>query len=692
MMLKPLLQSLKQKLRAGRDKGTSQGIKVWPLILGLALSIVLSFGIAFYAWIEKAGILDLDETKLDVIINYEHSDNTLVFDKHGKPIGEFFSDYHVYYPYSKIPKAMIDAVLSIEDRKFFEHGGVDYKGIVRAGFAYVTSGEARQGASTITQQIVRSFLLTPERKISRKMKEALFAIQLERKLSKERILEIYLNALFLGQGSYGVGAAAQRHFGKPLEELQMHEIALIAGLFQSPTRFNPHKHPKSAKKRQLMVLNALRANKVISSAEAKTWAAAPLVYQAPASMNQSIAPFFLDAIQEQTDKLLSGKFKGKGLRIATTLDLALQQELNSVVQKSTDIFQSAALNLVNVRRPKESMIEAASLVMNHRTGEILAMIGGRDFQKSQFNRTLKAKRAPGSCFKPLVYSHALTHGLNWSDVNYITPVVIQNYRPQNFTSEFMTEATYFNAFYRSINTPVVELGAKLGIKNVLDMAYKMGVETDLKPQAGTMLGGSEMTMLDLARIYGTIGNDGVKPDPYLIEKITTREGEVVFERKKAREVRVLSPQVAYMMTAAMQAVFRFGTAAKFPEFAPYAGGKTGTTNDAKDNWFCGITHELTTLVWVGTDENHAFTEQVTGGAMALPIWARMMNRIKDRYPQPPFQAPEGIVTRRIHPVFGHDDANYGIEMPLLQGRGPTRTESTLSVIRDTGNYRDALEW
>ncbi|MES2745983.1 MAG: PBP1A family penicillin-binding protein [Bdellovibrionota bacterium] len=692
MNLKSLFDRIRENLTTRQNDETKHSFRLWKVLAGVFLAMFIGGATAVYVWIDRAGIFEVDEKKLDVIINYEHSDNSLVFDKNGKQIGEFFSDYHVYYPIQKIPKPMIDAVLSIEDRKFFEHGGIDYKGIARAAIAYLTSGQARQGASTITQQVVRNFLLTPERKISRKIKEALFAIQLERKLSKDKILEIYLNALFLGQGSYGVGAAAQRHFGKTLEELQPHEIALIAGLFQSPTRFNPHKNPKAAKKRQLIVLKAMQANKLLTAEDLEKWSSAPLVYQAPASMNQSFAPFFIDAIQEQTDKMLSGKFKGKGLRITTTLDLALQEEVNSAIQKSTDIYSSAAQNLVGVKKPSESMIEAASLVMNHRTGEILAMIGGRDFQKSQFNRALKAKRAPGSCFKPVVFSHALMNGVNWSDVTYIAPVVIQNYRPQNFQYEFMTEATYFNAFYRSINTPVVELGARLGIKKVLETAYKMGVTTELKAQAGTMLGGADMTMLDLARIYGALGNEGLKTDPYMIEKITTREGEVVFEHKKAASVRVLPPQVAYMMTAGMQAVFRYGTAARFPEFASYAAGKTGTTNDAKDNWFCGFTHDITALVWVGTDENFAFSSHVTGGSHALPIWAKIMNRIKDRYPQKAFAMPEGIVSRRIHPLFGYDDPHYGIEMPLLEGRGPTRTESTLSVIRDAGSYRDALDW
>ncbi|MBC7530245.1 MAG: penicillin-binding protein [Oligoflexus sp.] len=690
MTPKSMVEAFKSKILTARQY-LPERFQFIPIFLAGSAIMMLAVSIGAWIWARSEGLTDLDVSKLDIIVNYEHSDNSLVYDKSGKQIGEFFNDYHVYYPYTKIPPVLVHAVLSIEDRNFFEHHGLDYKAILRASLALLTSGHMKQGASTITQQVVRNFLLTPERKISRKLKEALYALQLEKQLSKERILEIYLNSLFLGQGSYGVGAAAQRHFGKTLEELNPGELALIAGLFQSPTRYNPHKYPNRAKKRQSMVLTAMKANGYLSPAEVKQWNESLLVYQAPASMNQSIAPFFLDAIQDQTDKLLDGKFKGKGLRITTTLDLSLQQELNTILQKSNSIYQSAAQNLVNVKKPKESMIEAASLVMNHRSGEVLAMIGGRDFQRSQFNRTMKAKRAPGSCFKPLVYSQALMSGVNWSDMTYIAPVVIQNYRPQNYSYEFMSEATYFNAFYRSINTPVVELGSRLGIKKIIETAVKMGVKTELKPQAGTLLGGSEMTMMDLAQIYGTIGNEGNRPEPFMISKITDRNGEVLFERKAPPVVRVLPKVVAYMMTGAMQAVFRYGTASKYPEFASYAAGKTGTTNEAKDNWFCGFTHDITALVWVGTDENYAFSGQVAGGTMALPIWAKMMDRIKDRYPQEPFEMPEGVIKKRIHPLFGFEDPN-GIEMPLLDGRGPTRQQSTLTIVRDTGSYRDALDW
>ncbi len=687
MTPKSMVEAFKNRLNTLREHGP-KGLRPLPTVLAVLAFLILASSIALYSWVSS---ISIDESKLDVIVNYEHSDNSLVFDKSGKQIGEFFNDYHVYYPYDKIPPMMVNAVLSIEDRAFFQHHGLDYKAILRAGLALLTTGHLKQGASTITQQVVRNFLLTPERKLSRKVKEALLSLQLERKMNKERILEIYLNALFLGQGSYGVGAAAQRHFGKTLEELKPHEMALIAGLFQSPTRFNPHKYPKAAKKRQLNVLKAMKANGFLSAAEVRKWSDEPLVYQAPSSMNQSIAPFFLDAIQEQTDKLLSGKFKGKGLRITTTLDLDLQQELNTILQKSNSIYQSAAQNLVNVKKPKESMIEAASLVMNHRSGQILAMIGGRNFQRSQFNRALKAKRSPGSCFKPVVYTQALMNGVNWTDVTYIAPVVIQNYRPQNYSYEFMSEATYYNAFYRSINTPVVELGSRLGIKKVIENAYKMGVKSELKAQAGTLLGGAEMTMLDLAQIYGTIGNEGERPEPFMIEKITSRDGELLFEHKAPEATRVMPKAVAYLMTHAMQAVFRYGTASRYPEFSNYAAGKTGTTNEAKDNWFCGFTHDITAVVWVGTDENYAFSGQVAGGTMALPIWAKMMARIKDRYPQAPFETPEGVVMMKVNPLFGFQDPN-GIDMPLLEGRGPSRLESTLTIVRDTGSFRDALDW
>ena len=376
---------LKRLLRRERETGPykplGQRRLLWALLAAFTLSLV-STGIFLLVWLRQTGVTHLDSSRLNVIIEYEHADNSLVFDRKGEKIGEFFSDYHLFLPYDKIPPLLIKAVLAVEDRHFFEHRGIDFRGIVRAMFASLRTGSFTQGGSTLTQQVVRNFLLTPEKTFERKIKEAILSLQLEQHLSKQRILEIYLNALFLGQGSYGVGAAAERHFGKPIDQLELHELALIAGLFQSPSRYNPHKAPEQARRRQQQVLRAMVASGAITQAEFKKASKQPLHFATQVSLNTTFAPHFIDAIQEQTEKLLTSDVKGKGLRIYTTLDLGLQQDANEVIEHSTEHFAQVAQKLAGVKKPDDKMIETAALIMDQHKGEILAMRGGRDSSRS----------------------------------------------------------------------------------------------------------------------------------------------------------------------------------------------------------------------------------------------------------------------------------------------------------------------
>jgi penicillin-binding protein 1A len=666
--------------------------KQFLIASGLLLVLSASVGIWLFTWLQQAGVLHLDESRLKVIIEYQHTDNSIVFARDGRKIGEFYSDYHLFVPYERIPKRLIQAVLAVEDRHFFSHHGIDIRGIARAFLVSLRSGSFTQGGSTLTQQVVRNFLLTPEKTFERKIKEALLAIQLERHLSKERILEIYLNALFLGQGAYGVGAAAERHFGRPLQELELHELALIAGLFQSPSRYNPHKAPEQAQRRQQQVLRAMRKNGFITVAEYHSAKRRKLDFQAQNALNMEFAPYFIDAIQEQVEKLLTTDVKGKGLRIHTTLDLDLQLNVNEAVRRSRDMFIQAARKLEGLKNPQEQMVETAALVLDHHRGEVLAMLGGRDFNRSQFNRALKAKRAPGSAFKTVVYAQGLLQGMKWSDMLYVAPVVIQDYRPANHAGDYMTETTLYSAFFRSINTPVVEFGHKLGTKKILDLARRMGIKTELKNQAGTLLGGSELTLMDMASVYATIGNYGEHIEPRMILRITDRDGKVLYDvtNNEPKRERILPAPVAYLLIDALQAVFRYGTASAFGEWAALTAGKTGTTNEAKDNWFCGISDKLTTVVWVGTDTNLPFGGSVGANTLALPLWVRIMEKAHRAYPFEPFVVPEGIVKLKVNPSFGYRDER-GIEMPFLEGREPERSDSSLSIVRDSGHYRDYLD-
>ncbi len=666
--------------------------KLFIIIGGLGFLTGVSGAIFLYAWLQQTGVTRLDKSRLNIIIDYKHADNSVVFDREGEKIGEFFSDYHVFIPYEKLPPRLVQAVLAVEDRHFFKHHGIDVRGIIRAVFASLRTGSFTQGGSTITQQVVRNFLLSKEKTFERKIKEALLSLQLERHLSKEKILEIYLNALFLGQGAYGAGAAAERHFGKPLEELELHELALIAGLFQSPSRYNPHRYPSLARKRQQLVLKAMRASGFLSEAEYKKAKKMPLKYQGQMSLNTTFAPYFIDAVQEQVEKLLTSDVKGKGLRIYTSLDLKLQKTANEVFVQAKDHFRLAAHKIANIKQPDEKMVEGAALMLDHSSGEVLAMIGGRDFARSQFNRTMKAKRAPGSAFKPIVYAQALLGGLKWSDITLVAPIVIQDYRPQNTAGEFLTEVTYYNSFYRSLNTPLVELGHRVGSKKVLELAKKMGIQSELKNQAGTFLGGSELSLMDMASAYSTIANYGIYREPRMIRKITDRDGTVLWEAPplEASPERVLPEATSYLLLDALQAVFRHGTANQYAEFGTHLAGKTGTTNEAKDNWFCGMSDKITTIVWVGTDSNLAFTGSAGGNTLALPLWVKLMQRAQRHYPFEAFKVPQGIVRENVHPLFGHK-MEKGVSMPFIEGQVPEATESAFAIVRDSGNYRDFLD-
>jgi penicillin-binding protein 1A len=660
------------------------------LISGLIAGTLLST-MSFF-WLKNVGIFDFNEKHLSAILNYKPYDNSIVFDRNGRKIGEFFSSYYIYRSYENIPQGMIDAITAIEDRNFFEHDGIDPKAIIRAALSYLDPSAIRQGASTITQQVVRNFLLTQERTIERKIREITLAMMLEEKTSKEKIMEIYLNALFLGNGAYGVAAAAQRYFGKPLEQLGLHQIALIAGLFQSPSGYNPHKYPKRAKRRQRMVLRAMYDAGKISLEQARQLVKQPLNYVPYNPTNFETAPYFVSYVRERTSEILGAGVKNRGLRIYTTLDKDIQKLAKEALADSNDLFVKAKLHLANLEAQQKDQVEAALVATEPETGHILAMFGGRSYQKSQYNRAAHAKRAPGSAFKPIVYSLALENGHKWSDAVYVSPVAVDDYRPRNHSNSYLTESTLLKAFYKSINTPVIELGQKLGLNRVLNHAKRLGVKTELRQEAGSLLGGSEVTMLDMATVYGTLANQGVKVNPIAILKITDRHGKILYDASPAdvRGESVMSPQIAYLMTEGLRSVFHHGTGYRYKGMGEYAVGKTGTTNNARDNWFCGYTSDLTTVVWLGTDDPAGFTEEIAASTLALPLWADFMQKVATVKMPDPTEVPDGIVSEKVNPHFGNLDPN-GIPMFFLEGQTPTQKQSSFKAISRSGSYRNLFD-
>ena len=668
-------------------------------------------GVGLGLWLKELKVFEVDARHIEAVTKARPEDNTIVFDREGKKIGEFFANYHVFVPYGSLPKSLIDAIIAIEDRSFWHHQGFDPRGMARALVARLRGHGIEQGASTLTQQIVRNFLLPKERTMQRKVQEIALAIQVERHLSKEKILELYTNALFLGNGAYGVGAAAQRYFGKKVDALLPHEAALIAGLFQSPSRYNPVRNPKLAKRRQLQVIKAMAKAGMISTAKAKEMRSEPLKYVEYRPINTAVAPYFIDFVHDQAQKLLATEVEddkagreasirsvsGRGLRIYTTLDSKLQRLAEEALSESGALLdhaqERAAMVELKSGEKTEASLEAALLSVDPQTGEVLTMVGGRDYGKSKFNRTSQAKRSPGSAFKPVVYSLALGGSWKWSDVIYVSPVTINSYRPRTPEKDFLTETTLLRAFYRSMNTPTIELGQKLGLKPVLAQASKLGVESPQKEEFGSMLGSSEVTMFDLARMYGAFANAGTRVDPIVINKILDRKGKVIYQAESAeqRATKAVSDGVAYLMTQGMRAVLQMGTGVAAAHLAGVAAGKTGTSNESTDNWFCGYTSNLVAIVWVGTDEHVPIRGDVTGGKLALPIWDRFMTKAIARRPTSSFVVPTGVVQTTVHPQFGHRSP-AGIRMYFLKGNEPSDAPSPLESLSHTGSgsYRDVF--
>ena len=668
--------------------------------VGIASVVGLGFvGIIFaYIWADNLRLLTPPTQKIEVIANWLPEDNTIVYDREGEKIGEFFNKYHIFTPYQELPEAMIESVLAIEDRTFWKHPGFDLRGIFRSGVNYLVSiGKKKQGGSTITQQVVRNFLLSKEKTLHRKALEIFYSYNLEKEVSKERILEIYCNAMFMGFGSYGLGAAAHRYFGKDLKDLEVHQFALLAGLFQSPSRYNPHRHPKRAKKRQLQVLGALVSTKYLTLEAARQWARKPLGFKNYVPTHgKTSSSYFVDHIRIRAKEIIKdSSIRSAGLRIYTTLDSKLQRFADQAVENAAPLLDETAEKAMAVKDRKTGLtqqprIQTALLSIDPRNGEVLAMVGGRDYKESQFNRVTHAMRSPGSAFKPIVYSLALMNQYKWNDVLYVSPVTLNgDYRPKNPSKDYLTETTVIRSFYRSMNAPTMEIGKELGLRKVIQHAENMGIRTPIKKEFGSLLGQSETTMIDMARMMSVFPNNGSMIEPISILKVTDRNGKILYEAPhiKDRSHQSLPKSVNYLMVDGMRNVFKRGTAYQHRQFGSYAAGKTGTSNDSKDNWFVGFTSDLVTLVWAGTDEYTPIYGNTMGSTIALPTWADYMTQATKERPNKAFIVPKNVVKIKAHHQYGYR-THEGMPMWFVKGKEPDfRTSALETISKNGGKFR-----
>lgn len=563
--------------------------------------------------------------------------------------------------YKDLPKTLVDAITSIEDRQFFEHSGINWRGVMRAIFTDVQSGELKEGGSSITQQLVKNFFLKPDRTFKRKISEAYMSIILETRLSKEEIMAMYCNQIYLGQRAgfsiNGFGQAARVYFGKDVSTLNLQESALLAGIIQSPNRYSPFTHEEEAMTRRNKVLDDMVAANKITRDQANSAKATKLgaVSGKSGGVDVADAPYFIDYLTRQVESQYDERDGSlRSLRIYSTIDLALQNAAYQAVSK-----HMAEVDKLFAKRKKGlEGLQAAIVAMNPKTGEILAMVGGRDYAKSQLNRATDARRQPGSIFKPFVYATAIAAGSD-NPNNPITAATTfmdepktfsGGYNPSNFGDKFaMGPVTVRDALVQSKNVVTVEIAQNVGLSNVARMAEKAGL-TKVQQVLSMALGTAEQTPLQMTSAYTAFANRGRRIAPIAVKRVTTKDGSTLFEsRSETRDV--MSPQVAFIMTSIMQDVLDSGTGTRVRKmgFTGVAAGKTGSSRDA---WFAGYTPNLVCVVWVGFDDNSDIG--LTGGAIAAPIWADFMTRALRIRPELGgyFEDPGGLVVCEIDTLAG----------------------------------------
>jgi penicillin-binding protein 1B len=565
----------------------------------------------------------------------------------------------------EIPPALIHAVIAIEDERFYQHHGIDLKSILRAFFTNLRSGEIVQGGSTLTQQLVKNFFLNQKRTLSRKINEALMSLLIEQKYSKQEILEIYLNEIYWGQkgsvGIFGIGKAAQFYFDKDVKDLSISESALLAGIIRAPNHLDPHKNYKKAVERRNIVLRKLLELKWISAEEFRKGIAEKIrVRESPEGGHA--APFFADLVRQQ----LSANYpppllNREGLKIFTTLDVEMQEMADGQLKKNLSLLEKSYPYLKQSDPSKA--LEGCIVAISPRTGQVFALVGGRDYQINQFNRVTQARRQPGSIFKPIVYLTAFEESLKSGGLQPVTPSTIledspvtltldgKTWSPQNYDQDFHGNVTARKALEGSMNVPTVKLAMKTGLEKIIQTAKDLGIESPLRPTPSLALGSYEVTPLEMATAYTALANQGIKPEIQTVKMVTDSNNQIL-EGKNMEMRQAVSPQAAFQVTHLLEGVIENGTGKRVRElgFSRIAAGKTGTTNDYNDAWFVGYTPDLVTLVWVGFDQGEKLN--LTGAAAALPIWVDFMREALEEFPNSDFVPPARMNLVKVVPSTG----------------------------------------
>ena len=582
--------------------------------VGLVLTMFLGVLLFVLEQLNIPGIRDVSQ--------YNPPQATLILDRHGKLVDLVAKERRIVVGLDKMPPLVPKAFVAAEDGRFYEHPGLDFFSVLRALINNIRQGGKSQGGSTITQQVAKGLLLTPEKTYLRKFKEAILAWRIDRQLSKDEIIYIYLNHIYLGEGAYGVEAAALTYFDKHAAELNLGEIALLAGLPQAPSRYSPIDHWQKAHKRQRYVLNRMAADGYVSESEANAaYNIAPKL--AGSAHRQGANGYYLQVVRKRAEKMIGGSLQTAGLEIHTNLDQRAQKEGQRAVRAG--VAAVAARNSGGNGAP-----EAALVALEGCSGKVRALIGGTDFSTTQFNRAVQAKRPAGSVFKPLVYSAALEKGWTTDTIIVDEPLSIRGadgklWQPKNFSGKNYGPVSLSRALIYSYNIPAVKTMQQVGVKPVHQIARAAGISTELPPDLSLALGAADVSPLEMSASYQPFVCEGAYTLPTLIETIRTHGGETIY-RHKPKQNAVMSRGSAGRVKSMLKEVISRGTGKRAAGVAGVIGGKTGTSDENRDAWFIGFQNQRITGVWVGHDRNQSLGRVENGGRTAAPIWRDYMAR------------------------------------------------------------------
>jgi penicillin-binding protein 1A len=629
-----------------------------PLRRVLTLVVALAFllhGRPTPAFGSSAADPEKDLPYLDKLEIFQPGEPSVLYSDQDEPFATLASEFRIFVPLSRVPRLVQQAILDAEDAQFYQHGAISLKGMARAAIRNLTAAKLKEGGSTITQQLAKSLFLNPERTLGRKVKEIQLAQEIERRYSKDKILEMYLNTIYFGGGAYGIEAAARTYFSKSVGQLALAEAAVLAGLPKAPSLYSPLNDLRRARERRDYVLTRMEKEGHITAAQARAAARRPIVL-APLFRGRGVAPSYVDFVRKELEPKYGRVLLARGgLRISTTLNLEMQRTATEVLRRGITEIEKAQAAKRKAVASDQAMLEGALVALDARTGEIRAMVGGRDYGRSQFNRAVQAHRQPGSAFKPIVYAAALDRGFTPASLVDDYPIsywIPQGGRtvewsPENFDRQFRGPVTLRRALEESINVPTVRLLEAVGVEPVISLAHRMGITSDLRREYALALGVSEVSLLDLVSAYGVLANQGVRVPPRAVRRVASPGGDILEASDEMGE-RVLREEVAFLVTSVLQGAVERGTAkrAKIPGRAVAA--KTGTSQEAADIWFVGYAPRLVVGLWAGFDQPRSLGSHESAGRLGAPIWGDFMRRVLQDLPPETVPIPEGVFTASIN--------------------------------------------